>query len=52
MMFNKCKLCLAGILALAVLFFGFVIVRVGIAKPATKFEVAKIPEELKLTKIL
>ena len=51
MMFNKCKLCLAGILALAVLFFGFVIVRVGIAKPATKFEVAQIPEELKLTKI-
>ncbi len=44
----KMQKCLAAALALAVIFFGFVIIRVGIAKPSTKFELAKIPEEQKL----
>ena len=46
----KMKIYLAGILAFAVLFFGFIIIRVG-AKPGTSFELAKIPEEGKMGKI-
>ncbi|MBR1728164.1 MAG: ammonia-forming cytochrome c nitrite reductase subunit c552 [Selenomonadaceae bacterium] len=47
---SKMKIYLAGILAFAVLFFGFIIIRVG-AKPGTSFELAKIPEEGKMGKI-
>lgn len=46
----KMKLCLAGVIALAVIFFGFIVIRVGIAKPATKVNLAMIPEDQRLTK--
>lgn len=42
---------LAGILALCVIFFGFVVIRIGIAKPSTKFELVQIPEDQKLTRL-
>ena len=47
-MMCKMQKYLAGALVLAIVFFGFVIVRVGIAKPSTKFELAKIPDDQKL----
>lgn len=45
---TKMKVCLAGVIALAVFFFGFIVIRVG-AKPGKNFELAKIPKEEQLT---
>ena len=42
--------CIAGALVLCVAFFGLMFARV-IAKPATKFELAQIPEDQKLTRM-
>ncbi len=48
---TKMQKYLAGILVLGVIFFAFVVIRIGIAKPATKFELAQIPEDQKLTRM-
>lgn len=50
---NKMQKYLAGALVLGIAFFAFVVVvvRIGIAKPATKFELAKIPDDQKLTRM-
>ncbi|BEU87105.1 ammonia-forming cytochrome c nitrite reductase subunit c552 [Selenomonas sp. TAMA-11512] len=42
---SKLQKTLIGVLAVAVVFFGFVIVRIGIAKPASTFKLAQIPTE-------
>ncbi len=47
---SKIQKYLAGILVLGVIFFGFVVVRIGIAKPSTTFELAQIPEDQRLTR--
>ena len=50
---TKLQKYLAGALVLGVAFFVFVVavVRIGIAKPATKFELAHIPDDQKLTRM-
>ena len=50
---TKMQKYLAAPLVLGVAFFAFVIVmvRIGIAKPATKFELAVIPEDQRLTRM-
>lgn len=40
---NKAQKSLIALLAICLLFFGFVVVRIGVAKPATTVKVAKIP---------
>ena len=41
---------LAGIIVLAAVFFGFVIVRIGIAQPSSTIKLAKIPQDQQLGK--
>ena len=48
-MMSKMKVCLAGVIAFAVFFFGFIVIRVG-ANPGSSFKLAKIPEDQQLTK--
>ena len=42
---SKLQKCLLGVIVVCVAFFGFVIVRIGIAQPSSSVKLAQIPTE-------